>query len=169
MARALTILTLTLAVACGGDPSSDGGAVDSGVDSGADSGADAGEADISFLAVTFNTGTTGGLAHDSLPADGDTSAHATISDTYYGDGLAWVPAVEAARTFFAEVDPDVIVFQEIFHSDECATVPLEARADSPSSTCTGRAAQPRRTRRVASRSSSRCSWTSTASPRRTVR
>lgn len=86
-------------------------------------------APISFVAITFNTGTTEGLLHDDPPDDGYTSAHATISDTYYGDGLAWRPAVEAARRFFAERQPDVVGFQEIFYSAECADIPMDAHSD----------------------------------------
>jgi hypothetical protein len=40
-----------------------------------------------------------------------------------------MPAVDAAREFFAAVAADVVVFQEIFFSDECADVPAEARTD----------------------------------------
>jgi hypothetical protein len=80
-----------------------------------------------MVAATFNTGTTPGLAHDGPPDDGYTSAEAAISDMYYGDGLAWLPAVDAARAWIAGARPDVIGFQEIFHSAGCATVPPEGR------------------------------------------
>ncbi len=82
-----------------------------------------------FLAVTFNTGTTPGMGHDQGPDDGYTQEHADRSDRWYGDGLAWVPAVEAATAWFADLQPDVVVFQEIFHPDDCADVPDDARAD----------------------------------------
>lgn len=84
--------------------------------------------ELTFVAVTFNSGTTLGLPHDDAPDDGYTSAEATLSDTHYGDGLAWVPVVEATRDFFATVQPDVVGFQEIFHSGECATIPASAHA-----------------------------------------
>ncbi len=84
---------------------------------------------LSFVAVTFNTGTSEGLAHDAEPDDGYTSVHALRSDLWYGDGLAWIPAVEATAAFFAEVDPDVVAFQEIFHSGDCAGIPWRDRAD----------------------------------------
>jgi len=92
---------------------------------------DDGEAppELTFTAVTFNSGTTEGLGHDDPPDDGYTSTHAATSDMWYGDGLAWIPAVNATRTFLAQVSPDVIVFQEIFHADECATIPSENHAD----------------------------------------
>ncbi len=84
---------------------------------------------LALVAVTFNTGTSENMGHDGQPDDGYSSWHASMSDQYYGDGLAWVPAVEAATTFLAEVAPDVIAFQEIFHSDECAEIPEEAWTD----------------------------------------
>jgi len=86
-------------------------------------------ASASFLAVTFNTGTTEGLAHDAEPDDGYTEDHAMLSDTHYGDGLAWIPAVDATREWFAEVRPDIVVFQEVFHSEDCAIIPAEAQGD----------------------------------------
>ena len=82
-----------------------------------------------FVVVTFNTGTSKWMAHDREPDDGYTSQHGVYSDEYYGDGLAWTPAVEATRSFFAEVEPDIVVFQEIFFSDECENIPAEARQD----------------------------------------
>ncbi|MEQ8272446.1 MAG: endonuclease/exonuclease/phosphatase family protein [Deltaproteobacteria bacterium] len=85
-----------------------------------------GEAPLEAVVVSFNTGTTEGLAHDSGPDDGYSKEDATRSDTYYGDGLAWPPAIEAARAFLAEVQPDVVGIQEIFYSPDCATIPPEA-------------------------------------------
>lgn len=79
--------------------------------------------------VTWNTGTTPGLPHDDAPDDGYTSADAALSDAWYGDGLAWRPAVEAARAWLAATDPDLVVFQELFHSDACASIPPEAHGD----------------------------------------
>jgi hypothetical protein len=81
---------------------------------------------LTFVAVTMNTGTSAGQAHNSPPDDGYDSDDADISDMYYGDGLAWVDAVDAATAFFAEVQPDVVGFQEIFYSGECANIPVEA-------------------------------------------
>lgn len=82
-----------------------------------------------IVAVTYNTGTSESMGHDALPDDGYTSAHAALSDQWYGDGLAWLPALDAARDFLAVVQPDVIAFQEIFWSDECAGIPAEAHGD----------------------------------------
>lgn len=91
-------------------------------------GADTSSAPLAFVAVTFNTGTTDGLDHDAPPADGYTSDHAKRSNDYYGDGLAWNAAIDDAKTFFAGVSPDVVVFQEIFHAADCPSVPQSARA-----------------------------------------
>ncbi len=82
-----------------------------------------------FTAVTFNSGTSEGMPHDRPPEDGYTSDHAVVSDRWYGDGLAWTTAVEAAERFFRAVDPDVVVFQEVFWSEECAGIPEEAHED----------------------------------------
>jgi hypothetical protein len=79
--------------------------------------------------VTFNSGTSEGMNHDAPPEDGYTSAHATTSDTWYGDGLAWSPAVAATRSFLADAAPDIVAFQEIFWSDLCADIPADAHAD----------------------------------------
>ena len=79
-----------------------------------------------FVAVTFNTGTTEVLNHDS---DGDDygEEQARFSNDYYGNGLAWVPAVEAVTDWLATLKPDVVVFQEIFYSEECVGIPVEAQ------------------------------------------
>lgn len=82
-----------------------------------------------FVAVTFNCGTSEGMAHDAPPDDGYSSEHAALSDRWYGDGLAWSPAVEAAKRFFREADPDVVVFQEIFWTGECPGISGEAHLD----------------------------------------
>ncbi len=90
---------------------------------------DTGDPGLAVRAVTFNTGTSEGMGHDDPPDDGYTEAHAATSDTWYGDGLAWLPAVEATRAWLAEVQPDVIGFQEIFHAPECADIPAEHHPD----------------------------------------
>lgn len=87
-----------------------------------------GAEDDPIVVVTFNTGTTEGMNHDGAPDDGYTSEQAAISDMHYGDGLAWVPVVEDTERFFAELQPDIVGFQEIFHSPECATIPAEHHA-----------------------------------------
>jgi len=69
------------------------------------------------------------MGHDLPPKDGYTSKHAKTSDTYYGDGLAWIKAVTATKTWFAGVKPDLVAFQEIFYSEECAKIPTAAKKD----------------------------------------
>ncbi len=83
---------------------------------------------LTFVAVTFNTGTTEGLAHDSPPDDGYDAQLAAISDEHYGDGLAWRPAVDAVKQFFATTAPDIVGFQETFWSGACPDIPDELHA-----------------------------------------
>ncbi|HNU67818.1 MAG TPA: hypothetical protein PLC24_05050 [Myxococcota bacterium] len=78
--------------------------------------------------MTFNTGTSEANGKAD-PDDRYTEWHASQSDEYYGDGLAWMPAIEAAKDFIDAKAPDIIAFQEIFHSAECADIPLESRTD----------------------------------------
>ncbi len=79
-----------------------------------------------FTVVTFNTGTTSGLAHDS-DGDGYGDAQANTSDQHYGDGLAWQPAIDAVTTWFTTVQADVVVFQEIFYSGDCEAIESQFR------------------------------------------
>lgn len=85
-------------------------------------------AEDSLTVVTFNTGTSEGIVGGETGADGYGPEQAALSDTWYGDGLAWLPAVEATRAFLAEVEPDVIGFQEIFWTGECTSIPEQAHA-----------------------------------------
>ena len=80
-----------------------------------------------FTVVTMNTGTNPDLPHEDPPDDGYGDQEAAYSDQYYGDGLAWVAVIESTRAFFDGVGADVVAFQEIFSSEECPTVPAEAR------------------------------------------
>ena len=143
------VLLLVAAAACGGQGSgtpadvrgpADLGRVVPGADAGdaapaldtapGDAGppADAAVVARPFVVITFNTGTTEGVARPGA-TEGYTPAHAAVSDEWYGDGLAWTPAVEAARAWFALQDADVVVFQEIFWTGECPSIPPEARRD----------------------------------------
>ncbi len=78
---------------------------------------------IDFKIVTYNTGTTQALPHDADVTDGYTSTEAAISDTYYGDGLAWPPAIAAVTNFLATESPEIVAFQEIFDPQECGLIP----------------------------------------------
>ncbi len=82
---------------------------------------------LGLVAVTFNVGTTAGLGHDSGPEDGYGAAQAALSDAYYGDGLAWSPAVAAAQAFFAALSPELVALQEVFYAGDCPAVPAAAR------------------------------------------
>ncbi len=75
--------------------------------------------------VTFNTGTTQGLPHDESLSDGYGAEQADLSDELYGDGLAWQAAIDQTVTFFAELSPDVVGFQEMFYSGDCAVIPSD--------------------------------------------
>jgi len=78
---------------------------------------------LRFTAVTFNTGTSEGLPW--TPDGGYGPQQAALSDQFYGDGLAWLPAVENTTRFFAAVQPDVVAFQEIFHPGDCPSIPVD--------------------------------------------
>jgi len=99
---------------------------DSGMDASWDASADGGNMEGKFIVVTFNTGTTDTLLHNS---DGDDygSEQVDISDEWYGNGLAWVPAIEAVTDWFADLQPDVVVFQEIFYSGLCPGIPADKK------------------------------------------
>ncbi len=75
--------------------------------------------------ITFNTGTSGGAAVPGAPGTYG-PVEAELADTYYGNGLAWLRAIEDTRVFFENVDADIVAFQEIFFSGECADIPPEA-------------------------------------------
>lgn len=81
---------------------------------------------LTFTAATFNTGTS--EMQLWTPDSGYGPEQARLSDLHYGDGLAWLRTVEDARRFLAETQPDLIGFQEIFHSPDCVNVPATARA-----------------------------------------
>ncbi len=79
---------------------------------------------LSFTVVTFNTGTTTTLIH-GIDGDDYGTDEADISDQYYGDGLAWQVNVELTTAFFADLQPDIVAFQEIFYSGDCPDIPVE--------------------------------------------
>jgi hypothetical protein len=80
----------------------------------------------SIKIVTFNTGTTEGRNGQNNAGYGEEQG--ALSDMYYGNGLAWQAAVDDTRLFFERIDADIVAFQEIFFSDDCPSVPAEARA-----------------------------------------
>ncbi|MFK7989391.1 MAG: hypothetical protein AB8I08_25470 [Sandaracinaceae bacterium] len=114
-----------LCLACGEPVPRDAGRVDAGL---GDAGpGDAGPpSNVRLTAVTFNTGTTLGLDHGREPDDGYSREDAVISDTHYGDGLAWRSVIDDTLTFLTALQPDVVAFQEVFYSGECASIPSDA-------------------------------------------
>lgn len=81
---------------------------------------------LAATVVTFNTGTSEGVVPAGEPNGGYGEEQAAWSDLYYGDGLAFEAVIADAQAYFAGVDPDVVVFQEIFHSGLCPEIPEEA-------------------------------------------
>lgn len=104
----IVVLALVAACATGEEP---GGAQD--------------EAPRPFVALTFNTGSGASVLDDSAdfgPTQSDQG------DEHYGNGLAWDDAITRTAAFLADLEPDLIGFQEIFHAPECDEVPTEAHA-----------------------------------------
>lgn len=83
--------------------------------------------DDRLIVVTFNTGTSAGVVSGPDGEDGYGPDQAELSDAWYGDSLAWTPAVEATQAWFTRFSPDLVVFQETFWSGGCADVPEAAR------------------------------------------
>jgi endonuclease/exonuclease/phosphatase family metal-dependent hydrolase len=88
---------------------------------------DASGAGRGFVVMTFNSGTTPGLRHDDGRDDGYGRREAGFSDAWYGNGLAWRPAVEAVARLVRRVDPDLVAFQEMYFPEEGVEIPAEAR------------------------------------------
>jgi len=74
--------------------------------------------------ITFNTGTSL-MPSGATPNRGYGPDQWKICDDWYGNGLSWKNIMDDTRAWIAETDPDVIVFQEVFDSNECAEVPQE--------------------------------------------
>jgi hypothetical protein len=79
-------------------------------------------------AMTFNGGTTDGLAHDEGD-DGYTSEHAAITDELYENSLSWNPAEQALTAFLAQTRPDVVALQEIYWDGWCAQIEVDPGLD----------------------------------------
>lgn len=81
-----------------------------------------------FVAMTWNTG-SGGLPSVTDP-DGWTPDRASTGDDHYGNGLAWLPAIERASDLLDALAPDLVSFQEIFDPTDpeegCAAIPPSA-------------------------------------------
>lgn len=74
--------------------------------------------------VTFNTGTSL-KPSDSSPNRGYGGEQWGICDEWYGNGLSWLAIMDDTRAWLAGVDPDIIVFQEVFDPNECVDIPQE--------------------------------------------
>ncbi len=78
---------------------------------------DAAPPTLTFTSMTFNTGIS------RLPGE-----PGKISDQWYGNGVAVPAIIDATRTYLSGLDLDVLGFQEIFHTDDCAEIPPEYHA-----------------------------------------
>lgn len=141
MQRSSALVLLAALAACGdgadntlvadaGDATPDAGDViadaapDAAPDA-ADTGADPDAAPaLTFRAVTFNTG--GSANGDGEDNAGFGSAQAEVSDTWYGNGLAWSTFVDDTARWFEQHPADIVAFQEIFDVGQCGDIPAEA-------------------------------------------
>lgn len=80
-------------------------------------------AEHTFVALTFNAGTSTGMGHDQPPDDGYTDEMAELTDAWYRNSLSWNPAELALTDWLAELGPQVIAFQEIFWDGWCDEIP----------------------------------------------
>lgn len=79
-----------------------------------------------FSVVSWNVGTVGGPGTD--PAEyGFGKDQRTWSDSLYGNGLAFLPAIEDVRRWLWPQKPDIVALQEVFDPEACADIPHEAR------------------------------------------
>jgi len=86
------------------------------------------EASGTFLAMTFNAGTTRGLNHDAQD-DGYTQELADIADALYENSLSWNPAEHALTAFLAEHRPEIVVFQELYFDPWCETIVVDPQLE----------------------------------------
>ena len=78
------------------------------------------------LHVVVSTFNVGAGSSPIGPNNGYDSTLASAEAQYYGHGLAWPPAIEATRQFFADVAPDIVNLEEIFYAPDCAGIPSSA-------------------------------------------
>ncbi len=81
---------------------------------------------LKFTVMTFNAGTSSGQLHskdeEEGNGDGYTDEHAEEVDAHYGNSLSWNPAEEEATEFLAELKPEIVAFQEVFHDPWCEDI-----------------------------------------------
>ena len=131
------VLVVGLA-ACGTSPD---GALDAGVDLDAQTedlvqDAEAEEfapEPLKFTVMTFNAGTSSGQLHskdeEEGNGDGYTDEHAKEVDAYYGNSLSWNPLEDRTIEFLAELRPEIVAFQEIFHDPWCEDIEVKPELD----------------------------------------
>lgn len=77
----------------------------------------------SLRVVAFNTESGPEMLHDHPPDGGYSCAHAEITDTWSGNGLAFELRIQETSAFFAALDLDIVAFQEIFSTTRCGDIP----------------------------------------------
>ncbi|WP_146216661.1 hypothetical protein [Sinimarinibacterium flocculans] len=73
-----------------------------------------------FVAMTFNTGIPDCSRAPGAAYDCD---DARVAGEWYGTGLSFKVLVAEVQAYIAGVQPDIVAFQEIFHSEACAQIP----------------------------------------------
>lgn len=84
----------------------------------------------SFTIMTFNVGTTDNLDHSGDPDDYSNEL-GDIQASFYGNNLAWRPAIAAARALFDLQKPDIVAFQELYWEGKCQADCAEIEEGDP--------------------------------------
>ena len=88
---------------------------------------------LKFTVMTFNAGTSSGQLHskdeEEGNGDGYTDEHAAEVDAHYGNSLSWNPAEAKATEFLAELKPEIVAFQEVFHDPWCEQIEVKPELD----------------------------------------
>lgn len=88
---------------------------------------------LEFTVVTFNAGTSSGQLHskdeEEGNGDGYTDEHAAEVDAHYGNSLSWNPAEAKAAEFLAELKPEIVALQEVFHDPWCEGIEVKPELD----------------------------------------
>lgn len=82
--------------------------------------ADTAQAPAEFTVVTFNVGTTDNLVDHSLDTCGYSPELAAVQSAFFGNNLAFKPAIAGARQMFDALKPDIVAFQELYWDEHCA-------------------------------------------------
>jgi len=88
---------------------------------------------LKFTVMTFNAGTSSGQLHSKDEAEGNgdgyTDEHAQEVDAHYGNSLSWNPAEAKTIEFLADLKPEIVAFQEIFHDPWCEDIEAKPELD----------------------------------------